>query len=110
MVPAATGTTPDTLRAPQWQQRPTMCGARTSRHYYRQEPRCASGEGLRSSVRVRTAHRAYNPRMRAGLKMTNRHFRVFGTIALLFHLSSTIYAHHSFSAQYDSSKPIEMRG
>jgi len=38
------------------------------------------------------------------------HVRVFGVIALSVQLSSTISAHHSFAAQYDASKPIEMRG
>jgi hypothetical protein len=42
--------------------------------------------------------------------MRYQHFRVFGVIALSLQLSSTMDAHHSFSAQYDSSKPIEMRG
>ncbi|HEU5258194.1 MAG TPA: DUF6152 family protein [Vicinamibacterales bacterium] len=37
-------------------------------------------------------------------------FRIGGAIALLLLLSSTLDAHHSFSAQYDSSKPVEMRG
>jgi hypothetical protein len=36
--------------------------------------------------------------------------RFFGTIALAFGLSATASAHHSFSAQYDSSKPTQMRG
>ena len=38
------------------------------------------------------------------------HFRVVAAVGLSFQLSATIEAHHSFSAQYDSSKPIEMRG
>ena len=42
--------------------------------------------------------------------MTYRYRCLFGTVVLLFQLSSTTSAHHSFSAQYDSSKPIQMRG
>jgi Family of unknown function (DUF6152) len=42
--------------------------------------------------------------------MRFQHLRVFVAIALLFQLASTIDAHHSFAAQYDASKPIEMRG
>ena len=42
--------------------------------------------------------------------MRHQRVRVFGAIAFAFQLSSTIYAHHSFAAQYDASKPIEMRG
>jgi hypothetical protein len=42
--------------------------------------------------------------------MKHRHLRLFGAIALAFQLSSTASAHHSFAAQYDSSKPVEMRG
>jgi len=42
--------------------------------------------------------------------MTYQHFRIVGMIALLFELSATIGAHHSFSAQYASSKPVEMIG
>jgi hypothetical protein len=42
--------------------------------------------------------------------MRNLSSRVFVALALSSQLSSTTYAHHSFSAQYDSSKPIEMRG
>jgi len=37
-------------------------------------------------------------------------FRIGGAIALSLLLSSTLDAHPSFSAQYDSSKPVEMRG
>jgi uncharacterized protein DUF6152 len=37
-------------------------------------------------------------------------FRIGGAIALSLLLSSTLDAHHSFSAQYDASKPVEMRG
>ena len=36
--------------------------------------------------------------------------RVFAVIAVSVQLSSTIAAHHSFAAQYDASRPIEMRG
>jgi hypothetical protein len=42
--------------------------------------------------------------------MRHRRLLVFGAIALSFQLSSAISAHHSFAAQYDASKPIEMRG
>jgi hypothetical protein len=42
--------------------------------------------------------------------MKHRHLRLFGAIALAVQLSSTASAHHSFAAQYDSSKPVEMRG
>src|SRR4030095_3113393 len=42
--------------------------------------------------------------------MRDQHLRVVGAVALSLQLSSTIDAHHSFSAQYDSSKPVEMRG
>jgi hypothetical protein len=42
--------------------------------------------------------------------MRHEHLRVFGVMALSLQLSSTIDAHHSFSAQYDSSKPVEMKG
>ena len=42
--------------------------------------------------------------------MRYQYFRVVGAIALSLLLSSTLDAHHSFSAQYDSSKPVEMRG
>jgi hypothetical protein len=42
--------------------------------------------------------------------MRHEHLRLFGAITLSLQLSSTIYAHHSFAAQYDASKPIEMRG
>ena len=31
-------------------------------------------------------------------------------MAFLFQLSSAAFAHHSFSAQYDSAKPVEMKG
>src|SRR5262249_14812 len=49
--------------------------------------------------------------IRAPLRDEMRHhFRVVGVIALSLQLSSTLYAHHSFAAQYDSSKPVEMRG
>lgn len=36
--------------------------------------------------------------------------RIVGAIALALQLSSPIYAHHSFAAQYDASKPVEMKG
>ena len=42
--------------------------------------------------------------------MKHQHLRVFGAVVLAFELSSTASAHHSFAAQYDSSKPIQMRG
>jgi hypothetical protein len=42
--------------------------------------------------------------------MRRQHLLLFGSVALAFQLSSTASAHHSFSAQYDSSKPVEMRG
>jgi Family of unknown function (DUF6152) len=42
--------------------------------------------------------------------MRHEHLRLFGAITLSLQLSSTVYAHHSFAAQYDASKPIEMRG
>jgi len=38
------------------------------------------------------------------------HLRICGAVALALQFSSTISAHHSFSAQYDAAKPIEMRG
>ena len=47
---------------------------------------------------------------RRGVHLRHQHLRLLAAIALTFHLSPTIYAHHSFAAQYDSSKPIEMRG
>ena len=31
-------------------------------------------------------------------------------MAFLFQLSSAAFAHHSFAAQYDASKPVEMKG
>ena len=42
--------------------------------------------------------------------MRHQPFRIVGAVALSLLLSSTLDAHHSFSAQYDSSKPVEMRG
>jgi uncharacterized protein DUF6152 len=42
--------------------------------------------------------------------MRHEHLRVVGAIALSLQLSSTAFAHHSFAAQYDASKPVEMRG
>jgi len=42
--------------------------------------------------------------------MRHKYLRALGPIVLSFQLSSTLHAHHSFTAQYDSSKPIEMRG
>ena len=42
--------------------------------------------------------------------MKRQHLRLVGAIALAFQLSSPASAHHSFAAQYDSSKPVEMRG
>jgi uncharacterized protein DUF6152 len=53
---------------------------------------------MRSSVRL------------AIIRGAMRHLRLVGSIALSFQLSSTAFAHHSFAAQYDSSKPVEMRG
>jgi len=35
---------------------------------------------------------------------------VLVAIVLAFQFSSTVDAHHSFSAQYDSAKPVEMKG
>ena len=34
----------------------------------------------------------------------------FGFLVVMFLLAAPISAHHSFSAQYDSSKPVEMKG
>ena len=42
--------------------------------------------------------------------MRYEYLRVLSAIGLSFQLSATTYAHHSFSAQYDASKPVEMRG
>jgi hypothetical protein len=42
--------------------------------------------------------------------MRHQHLRLFAAIALSSQFSSPIYAHHSFSAQYDPTKPVEMRG
>ncbi len=42
--------------------------------------------------------------------MKHQHLPLFGAVVLAFQLSSTASAHHSFAAQYDSSKPIQMRG
>ena len=42
--------------------------------------------------------------------MKHAHVWLFAATAVLFQLSSTAFAHHSFAAQYDSSKPVEMRG
>lgn len=42
--------------------------------------------------------------------MRHQHVRLLGAIAVCLQLSSDASAHHSFAAQYDSSKPVEMRG
>lgn len=43
--------------------------------------------------------------------MKHEYFRMCAAaLALFFQMSSTIAAHHSFAAQYDASKPIEMKG
>ena len=42
--------------------------------------------------------------------MQHDQFRLLAAAALAFALSSTASAHHSFAAQYDSQKPVEMRG
>ena len=34
---------------------------------------------------------------------------VFSAIALSFQLSATIYAHHSFSAEFDNTKPVTVK-
>ena len=36
--------------------------------------------------------------------------RILGAIAVSVVLSTTASAHHSFAAQYDSSKPVQMSG
>jgi len=53
---------------------------------------------------------SYNSGNAAGMDMRYEYLRVLSAIGLSFQLSATTYAHHSFSAQYDSSKPVEMRG
>jgi hypothetical protein len=42
--------------------------------------------------------------------MKHVRLRILGAIALALQLSPPIYAHHSFAAQYDASKPVEMKG
>ena len=42
--------------------------------------------------------------------MTDLQLRAFAAIALACLLAAPVWAHHSFAAQYDSSKPVEMRG
>src|SRR5436190_22537614 len=42
--------------------------------------------------------------------MRHEYVRLFAALVVSFQLSSTASAHHSFAAQYDASKPIEMRG
>ena len=42
--------------------------------------------------------------------MRHLHVRLLAAIAVAVLPAATAVAHHSFSAQYDSSKPIEMRG
>src|SRR5437867_10690710 len=61
-------------------------------------------------ARAARRHRGYNPGTLAGVEMRHEHLRLFAAITLSLQLSSTIDAHHSFAAQYDASKPIEMRG
>jgi len=42
--------------------------------------------------------------------MRHLHVRLLAAIAVAVLPAATAVAHHSFSAQYDSAKPIEMRG
>lgn len=42
--------------------------------------------------------------------MQQQHLRLFGVFAVVFQLSAPASAHHSFAAQYDASKPVEMKG
>ncbi len=42
--------------------------------------------------------------------MKHQYVRLLAAAAVAFQLSSTASAHHSFAAQYDAGKPVEMRG
>lgn len=51
------------------------------------------------------AEARYNPP-----DMNQQQLLLFVVLAVMLQLSSTASAHHSFAAQYDASKPTEMKG